>query len=295
MAAPSVVDLSIGGGTLIGGPGAGGSPGSGRPGGSARGLTEQAGSLVGGEVDRSSPDPQVRARAHQIAARLSLPRPRNEREARRGTGELASVPYRDGSAELDLDRTVELLAERRLADDHELVVRDRLRRRRAVALVVDCSGSMRGERIATMAAAVGALVGRLVHDDLAVIAFWSDAAILLRPGQPVRPLEVVDRLLRLPAEGLTNIAFPLELAHRELNRVSSRNRRVVLLSDCVHNAGPDPRTVAARLPRLDVLIDVAGEQNRELGRDLARAGRGRAVPVRTHRDVAPGLTRIFAR
>ena len=29
----------------------------------------------------------------------------------------------------------------------------------------------------------------------------------------------------------------------------------MLLSDCVHNAGPDPRPFAARLPRLDVLLD----------------------------------------
>ena len=44
----------------------------------------------------------------------------------------------------------------------------------------------------------------------------------------------------------------------------------MLLSDCVHNAGPDPRPFAARLPRLDVLLDVSGEQDLELARDLAR-------------------------
>ena len=50
---------------------------------------------------------------------------------------------------------------------------------------------------------------------------------------------------------------------------------MLLLSDCVHNAGPDPRPLAARLPRLDVLLDTSGEQDAELARDLARLGRGR--------------------
>jgi hypothetical protein len=69
---------------------------------------------------------------------------------------------------------------------------------------------------------------------------------------------------------------------------------VVLLSDCVHNAGPDPRPFAARLPRLDVLLDVSGEQDLELARDLAHAGHGRVARIRTYRDVAPALSRAFA-
>jgi hypothetical protein len=69
---------------------------------------------------------------------------------------------------------------------------------------------------------------------------------------------------------------------------------VVLLSDCVHNAGPDPRDRAARLPRLDVLLDVSGEKDVELGRQLAGLGRGRLRTIRHHRDVAPALTEIFA-
>ena len=68
----------------------------------------------------------------------------------------------------------------------------------------------------------------------------------------------------------------------------------MLLSDCVHNAGPDPRPSAARLPRLDVLVDVSGEQDLQLARELAQAGRGRLARIRTHRDVAPALGRAFA-
>jgi hypothetical protein len=62
----------------------------------------------------------------------------------------------------------------------------------------------------------------------------------------------------------------------------------------VHNAGPDPRPLAARLPRLDVLLDVSGEQDEELARDLARLGHGRLRRIRVYTDVAPALSAVFA-
>ena len=265
-----------------------------RPGSGAPGTTDERGALVPLALEKAAVDPAVRARARQIAARLAVPRPRHDATARRGPGELASLPYRGGSDDIDLDRTLETLTERPVPDDTDIVVRDRVRTRRAVVLAVDVSGSMRGERVRSAAATVGALAAELVRDDLAVVAFWSDASVLLHLGRPVRPLELVDLLLQLPARGLTNVAFPLEVAARELARVPARDARVVLLSDCVHNAGPDPRPYAARLPRLDVLLDVTGENDPDLAHELARAGRGRLYRVRTHRDVAPALSQAFA-
>lgn len=264
------------------------------PGGTAAAQTDEAGTVVPAPDDAPAIDPAVRARARQIAARLAVPRARRDVTSRRGVGELLSVPYRAGSDDIDLDRTIEVLAERPVPDDEDIIVRERVRTRRSVVLLVDVSGSMRGERIRTAAATVGALAGELHRDALAVIAFWSDAALLLSPGDPVVPDRVLDALLRLPARGLTNVGFPLELAARQLARVPARDARVLLLSDCVHNAGPDPRPIASRLPRLDVLLDVSGEHDLPLGRELAARGRGRCRVIRTHRDVAPALRAVFS-
>ena len=101
-------------------------------------------------------------------------------------------------------------------------------------------------------------------------------------------------MVRIPARGPTNLAFPLQVARRELARVPARDARVLLLSDCVHNAGPDPRPFAARLPRLDVLLGTTGEQDLDLARDLARLGRGRLRLASTYRDIAPALSEFFA-
>ncbi|WP_235564779.1 VWA domain-containing protein [Modestobacter sp. Leaf380] len=241
----------------------------------------------------SEADARTRQRARQIARRLAVPRPPRDRRSRRGVGELTSQRWTGGSDELDLERTLDAIAGTPLPEDDDVVVRERLRRTRSVVLVVDVSGSMKGERLRTAAATVGALAGELGRDRLAVVAFWSDAAVLVPLGAPVEPLGVLDLLLRVPTQGLTNVSFALETAGRLLAGVPQRDARVLLLSDCVHNAGPDPRTAAARLPRLDVLLDTSGEDDVDLGRDLARRGRGRIRLVRDHTDVARALTAVF--
>lgn len=260
----------------------------------APGQTDEAAELVAAAPTSVPVDPEVRTIARQIAARLSLRRARQDPTRRRGIGDLASIPYRGSSDEIDLDRTIEVLAERPVPDDEDIVVRERMRSTRSVVLLVDISGSMRGERVKTAAATVGAVSAELRSDALGVIAFWSDAAILLRPGETVKPMDLLDGILRLPAQGLTNVAFPLELAQQQLARVPARDARVLLLSDCVHNAGPDPRPLAARLPRLDVLLDASGEKDVELGRELAAKGRGLCRVMHSYRDVAPAVSEIFA-
>jgi len=261
------------------------------------GITEDDAELTdpGTVPTDCDPDPEASRRARQIAARLAVSRPRGDVTARRGAGELVSVHYRDSSDEIDLDATLDRLVEHPMPDDDDIIVRERVTTRRSVVLIVDVSGSMRGERVRTAAATVGALYGELEHDDLAVVAFWSDAAILAHLGQRLPAGRLLDTLLRIPAKGLTNLSFPLETAQRELARIPARDARVLLLSDCVHNAGPDPRLVATHLPRLDVLVDTSGEHDTDLARDLARFGHGRLARVSTYRDVAPALVNLFDR
>jgi quinol monooxygenase YgiN/Mg-chelatase subunit ChlD len=256
-------------------------------------VTNEQGALAATEED-VLPDLETLRRAREIAARLALPRPRRDLLARRGTGALATAPYRGGSDDIDLDRTLDEVAAKPAPEETDILVRERVRTRRCVVLLVDVSGSMRGERVRTAAATVGALASELADDDLGVIAFWSEAAVLAHLGQRVPAQAIVESMARMPARGLTNLAFPLQVARRELARIPARDARVLLLSDCVHNAGPDPRPLAARLPRLEVLLDTTGEQDRELARDLARLGRGRLRHIRTYRDVAPALSDFFA-
>jgi Mg-chelatase subunit ChlD len=251
-------------------------------------------STLDADGDPSGHTAEVRKRAASIARRLSLRVRGHEMHSRAGTGRLISTPYRDGSDDIDLDRTLAVLAERPVPEDTDIIVRQRVRAHSAVVLVVDVSGSMRGEKALTAAATVGALSSQLVDDELAVVAFWSNAAVVKHLHQARAAATVLTDLLHLPTRGLTNVAFALEVARRELRTSRARRRRVVLLSDAVHNAGPDPRLEAALLPRLDVLLEVDGEHDEQLATEMARLGHGLAMPVRSHRDVAPALNRMLA-
>jgi MoxR-like ATPase len=270
-----------------------------RAGGAARrpgstSFTDEAGALDDEEGEQPGPNLAVRKRAREIAAMLAVRPPEPRRRPPRGSGEILQLPYSGAGGELDLDRTMELLAERRPLESEEIFVRERRRTGREVVLAVDVSGSMSGDRLLTAAATVGALSATLAVGELAVIAFWSDASLLLGLGEHVPSEHLIDSMLALEAMGLTNVAFPLEVAQQQLGGTSTAaEQRVLLLSDCVHNAGPDPREFAAGLPRLDLLFDVEGERDSALAADLARLGRGLVRPIRGHRDVAPALASIL--
>ena len=110
---------------------------------------------------------------------------------------------------------------------------------------------------------------------------------------------MAERQIAVPTAG-TVVAAPAFRVVASMNPYDNvgttrRDARAVLLSDCVHNAGPDPRPFAARLPRLDVLLDTSGEQDADLARELARLGHGRLRRIDTYTDVAPALSAIFAR
>jgi Mg-chelatase subunit ChlD len=289
-----------------GGDAAPGAGGSSRPGRAARPTPEDARRVTvgvspprrhtfGGRRCSGRPgedgafDPAVARSAQQIAARLSVRRRPREHDAARGPGRSVSRPYQGDADDIDIDRTVEALIGVVAPEDDDIVVRTPVRARRAVALVVDVSGSMKGEKVKVVAAAVGALAGELAGEDLAVVAFWKDCALLKGIDARVSPRQVLDDLLHLPARGLTNLHAALSLAAQELARSAARQRVAVILSDCVHNAGPDPRDVVGRLPRLHVLLEDVGEHDAWMGRELARLGGGRMARVRGYRDVAPAM------
>ena len=227
---PSLTDVSptagAGGGVALGGePGnRSDKPATSAGSGGAATTDEQAALTAAFTDSQGAADPETMRRAREIAARLAVRRLRRDRTVRRGRGELASVPYRGGSDEIDLDRTIEQLTEHPVPEDEDIVVRERVATTRSVVLLVDLSGSMRGERVRTAAAAVGALAAELTRDSLGVITFWSDAAVLSHLGQRVPPERLVESMLQIPARGLTNLAFPLQVARRELGRGPGQGR-----------------------------------------------------------------------
>lgn len=238
-------------------------------------------------------DDRVAAEVARIGAALSL-RARTTRGRDRGRARPSSMRYDGDGGDLDLDATLEVLAERRPFTSDELTVRRPNRQRRSIALLADVSGSMNGDKALICAAAIGALAGELSGDELTIIAFWSDVAVLRSRERGVDAQGVLDDLLRIEPRGLTNVHAAIDLARQELARSSVQRRSILLLSDCVHNAGPDPRLAARGAPTTHVMLERTGEHDAWLGERIARSGGGRFRTVAGVAEVAPALDALLA-
>lgn len=257
-----------------------------------------ADAAAGGDRDLRVAGPEYRdvlALAARITDRLRVPPRGPDRGSRTFGGPPARVPYRGRSVEIDLDRSLERILRSGVARNEDLVVVERLRRLREVVLAVDVSGSMRGERVRAAVATVAALAAELHRDRVAVVAFGSDGVVISDLTRPSAVNRLVRDLLAVRVRGLTNIGLGIDIGAGMLGRSVGVDRRIILLSDMIHNAGPDPRPAAARAPRVDVLLDATGEHDAVLAGEVAREGHGIAAVVRSRRDVARALTRLFSR
>lgn len=192
--------------------------------------------------------------------------------------------------ELDLDATLD--NERPWAAEDLVIARTEPREADVVA-VLDMSLSMTGEKIALTALAAAILRLKLEH--VAVIAFDTEAHVLVRTGESVTARELVRRVLEVPAQGYTNIEAGLKLAWRELERSRRHERVGILLSDGIYNVGWDPVRVAARFPKLHVVqVGQEERQGTKTCKRMASAGRGRLYRAVAYEDL-PRVVRKLVR
>lgn len=258
-------------------------------------MTADPDAALGLLVDMANAtDPGLRALARRLAGRVLLRMARSGPLRSPGVGRLRPRRADGAAGDLDLDASLEPIAAataggRPPALD-ELVVRSWSRPRSARCLVVDRSGSMRGERLAAMALAAAAVAWRQGDDDYSVIAFSSDVVVVKAQGVH-RPVEaVVDDLLNLRGHGLTDLALALGAAREQLARSSAPERHTLVLSDGRATAGADP-WMAARATAPVLVLAPAGDT--DAAARLAAAGGGACAEVRGPADVPAALATLL--
>ena len=243
-------------------------------------------------------DVALRAAARRLAGRVFLQLGRVGPAKARGTRRLG--PSRGLDGDLDLDRTMDAWtpsASRRPGAD-DIVTRTWTAHRRAVCLVVDISGSMRGLAVALAAvAAAGVIVANEAGREKlqpSVLTFSSGVRVLQAQGVRRPPEDLLSELVALRGHGTTDLAAGLREASTQLAAAVADERTVVLLSDCLHTAGDDPADALAGIDRLHILVPLGGAEAEAAAAPLAARGGGRAQTVRRLADVGPALTRILA-
>jgi magnesium chelatase subunit D len=237
-------------------------------------------------------DRQLRAAARRLAARVFLRMGRVGARRARGTRRLVTGT---GPGDVDLDRTVDRSPGTWPPSGDDIVSRMWTGHRRAVCLVVDCSGSMSGLAVAVAAVAAAGLV--LAADDRlhpSVLAFSGQVRVLQAQGTRRPPADLVGELIGLRGHGSTDLAAALRGAGAQLAGAVADERVVVLLSDCLHTAGDDPTAALGGIDRLQVLVPLGGADAEAAAAALAARRGGRAQTVRRLAEVGPALTRVLA-
>jgi magnesium chelatase subunit D len=243
------------------------------------------------DLTRAS-DPQLRAAARRLAARVFVRLAAVGQHKSRGVRRLG--PGRSDDGDLDLDQTIGRMSGTWPPASDEIATRAWRARQRSVVLAVDCSGSMSGLALAMAAiAAAGVVLAGDSRLEPAVLAFSGSVTLLQQRGIRWPPQEVASELIALRGHGRTDIAAALRAAATQLAGTPG-DREVILLSDCLATAGGDPAAALAGIDRLHVLMPLPAPESIAAGVELARAGGGFSQPVSSLADLGPALTRALA-
>jgi len=238
-------------------------------------------------------DARLRARARQVAAKVFVRMARQGPRARRGLRRLTTVRGTEG--DLELDRTLERTGGLRPRHGDDLVVRRWGASQRAICLLVDRSGSMKGEAVAMAGLAAAAVViAGGENSECSVVAFYDRPIVLQSQGQRRPPDDLVGDLLSLRGLGTTDLSRAFSAAASQLSRATTPDRLAVLMSDCLHTAGADPLASLRGIDRLHVLGTSLDPDSLAAGRALARRAGGRHTIALHPHEVSRAMSSLLA-
>jgi len=239
-------------------------------------------------------DRTLAALSRRLAGRLVMDVARTGTARSRGIGRLVRAPADESSSDIDIDASLDALtvarAERRAPALDELIATRWQQSLTAVCLLIDRSGSMNGERLAS-AALAGAVCSWRSPQHFAVIAFGDKAVVMKSLTQTIAPEQLVTNILALRGHGTTDVRLALLAAQRQLASSAATRRVTILLSDAAVTTGGDPVPIARGL---DELIVIAPRDEPEHARALVTAAGGRLAEVGGPMSVLDALRSAFA-
>jgi len=236
-------------------------------------------------------DPDSIKAAKELALSWVLNIPKVYKVSKRCYGDFKPSRYDFNSDELDLDRTMDRILGKRDIEYDDFIVRERKQERRAFSLIIDASGSMKGENILRAAIAVTTLVNNLDKDDYAIISFSEQARVIkfMNAHKDLRSL--IDDIFNSFIGGMTDIGIGLELGLQQLYSSNLKKKIGIILTDGAHNKRSDPLAQAKKYPKLSVIgIRPPWEDAEERCIKMAQLGRGRCIFVNEIHEIPQALT-----
>lgn len=224
-------------------------------------------------------DGELARLARRLAGRLVLDLTRTGKARSRGVGKLVRSKATVDGGDIDIDASLEQLttarAEGRPPAIDELTTTSWQRPHTAICLLIDRSGSMSGDRLASAALAAAVCSWR-APAEFAVMAFGSKVVAIKELNEHKHPENVVAEVLALRGHGTTDLELALRAAQLQMNGSRASRKLTILLSDAEVTAGGDPIPVAKALDELTIL---APEEEPEHAKALAAGSGARMAEV----------------
>jgi Ca-activated chloride channel family protein len=164
----------------------------------------------------------------------------------------------------------------------------------AMAIVIDRSGSMSGEKLEMAKTAARSAVELLSPQDYAGVVIFDDQASWAADLQSAASKQtIIDRIASIESSGGTNIAPGLELALQALRTSPAKLKHVILLTDGVSSPGPFQELVSqmAQERITASTVAVGADADQQLLQQIAQWGGGRYYFT----DSPDRIPQIFAR
>lgn len=223
-------------------------------------------------------------RVLQLLGPVSLPTYISRRELRLGE-----------DAEIDVESTLELIAERNHYSPSDLIVERREPKQLAIAMMLDASLSMSGDKLAMATAAIAVLAFRLKTVDYMLITFNDRPTVLKRVDQSKNLDDLISDLLEAHAGGYTNIEAALRKGSEELSKAETKNRVGILITDGNYTVGADPVDAASSYRRLFVVMTESHDCQPVTCDAVAKSGGGRMYAVSSFDEIPRVLYKVLRR
>jgi uncharacterized protein YegL len=179
---------------------------------------------------------------------------------------------------------------------------------RDIVLVVDRSGSMAGRKVQDLGVSLATfaltLLETLSEERIGLASYASDATADVPLTTNLNALAAA--FSRMPVGGATNITAGMDAGEQIFLNSGEQpfaERTMIVMTDGIHNVGPQPLNSARRIAARDVVIHTitfGADANQSLMRNVARIGEGRHLHAVTgpqlqaaFREIAMTLTTII--
>jgi gas vesicle protein GvpN len=223
-------------------------------------------------------------RVLQLLGPVSLPTYLSRQEFRLGE-----------DAEIDVESTLDQVVEKKHISPSDIIVERREPKRLSIAMILDASLSMSGDKLAMATAAIAVLAFRLKTVDYLLITFNDRPTVLKRVNQTRSLDDLISDLLDAHAGGYTNIEGALRKGKDELSLSITKNQVGILITDGNYTVGADPTAAAAAYKRLFVIMTESHDCQPATCEDIAKSGGGRMYSVSSFDEIPRVLYKVLRR